>query len=96
VVNTHLHFDHAGGNTKLEDGRPVPTFPKARYLIQEGEWEAANHPNERTRATYLAENIEPLEDADQVELVRGHVDVAKGVRMTPAPGHTADHCSVEL
>jgi len=96
VVNTHLHFDHVGGNTLLRDNRPVPAFPRARYFVQKGEWEAASHPNERTRATYLAENFEPLEDARQVELVQGEMEVVKGVRMVPAPGHTADHCVVEV
>ncbi len=96
VVNTHLHFDHAGGNTVADGGRPVPAFPRARYFVQKGEWEAASHPNERTRGTYLPENFEPLEDARQVELAQGEVEVVKGVRMVPAPGHTADHCIVEL
>jgi len=96
VVNTHLHFDHAGGNTVSEGGRPVPTFARARYFIQKGEWNAASHPNERTRGTYLAENLEPLEDARQLELVEGEVELAKGVRMIPAPGHTEDHCIIEL
>ena len=96
VVNTHLHFDHAGGNTLISEGKPVPSFPRARYLIQKGEWRVASSPNERTRATYLAENFEPLEDARQVELVEGEVEVIKGLRLVPAPGHTADHCIVEM
>jgi len=96
VVNTHLHFDHCGGNTALEDGRLAPTFPNARYIIQAGEWEAATHPNERTRGTYLAENIEPLDAAGQVELIRGAAELAKGVNVVLAPGHTEDHCIVEL
>ncbi len=96
VVNTHLHFDHAGGNTRTEDGRPVPAFPRARYLIQKGEWEAATHPNERTRGTYLAENLAPLDEARCLELVQGELEIAPGVRITPAPGHTPDHCIIEL
>jgi len=96
VVNTHLHFDHCGGNTAISDGKLIPAFPRAKYVIQAGEWEAAAHPNERTRGTYLPENIEPLVDAKRVELVRGEGELAKGVRVVPAPGHTADHCAVEL
>jgi len=96
VVNTHLHFDHCGGNTVIEDGVPVPTFPRARYFIAKTEWEAASHPNERTRSTYLVENFEPLQDARQVELVAGEVELTKGIRIIPAPGHTEGHCVIEL
>jgi glyoxylase-like metal-dependent hydrolase (beta-lactamase superfamily II) len=96
VVNTHLHFDHCGGNTRKEDGLPVPAFPRARYFVHRDEWEAASHPNERTRGTYLAENFEPLQDARRVELISGEMELAKGVRMLPAPGHTEGHCVVEL
>jgi glyoxylase-like metal-dependent hydrolase (beta-lactamase superfamily II) len=96
VVNTHLHFDHCGGNTVLSAGRPVPAFPRARYFIQEGEWQAATHTNERTRGTYLAENFEPLDEAKQVELVGGEAELVSGVRIMPAPGHTENHCIVEL
>ena len=96
VVNTHLHFDHAGGNTVIAEGKPAPAFPRARYLLQKGEWQVASRPNERTRATYLAENFEPLEDARQVELVEGEAEIVKGLRLVPAPGHTADHCIVEM
>ncbi len=96
VVNTHLHFDHAGGNTVIADGKPAPAFPRARYLIQKGEWQVAGRPNERTRTTYLAENFEPLDDARQVELVEGEAEIIKGLRLLPAPGHTADHCIVEM
>ncbi len=96
VINTHLHFDHAGGNTVWEEGRPVPTFPRATYLIPKGEWEEAQHPNERTRATYLAENFEPLLDARQVELVEGEAEPVQGLRLVPAPGHTAHHMVVEV
>jgi glyoxylase-like metal-dependent hydrolase (beta-lactamase superfamily II) len=96
VVNTHLHFDHCGGNTVEEDGIPVPAFPHARYFIQKGEWEAASHPNERTRGTYLTENFEPLEDTRQVELISGDVELARGVHIVTAPGHTENHCVIEL
>lgn len=97
VINTHLHADHCGWNTRrLADGRVVPTFPRARYMIQRGEWEAATHPNERTRATYLAENIFPVEEAGVLELIDGELSVTKEVTVIPTPGHTADHASVVI
>ena len=97
VINTHLHADHCGWNTrKAEDGSYVPTFPRARYLIQRGEWEAATHPNERTRATYLAENLLPLADAGCLELIDGETAVTGEVTIIPTHGHTQDHASVVL
>jgi len=96
VLNTHLHFDHSGGNT-IRDGDSLrPTFPRARYIFQKGEWDAATHPNERTRGTYLAENIEPLDAAKQVEFVHGDAEIVPGVRILHAPGHTEDHAVVEV
>ena len=96
VLNTHLHFDHCGGNTVEEDGGLRPAFPRARYILQKGEWEAATHPNDRTRGTYLAENFEPLADAKAVELVDGDAEIVPGLRMLQAPGHTEDHVVVEV
>ncbi len=89
VINSHLHFDHAGGNTRLEDGKPVPTFPKARYVVQTGEWEDATRPHERNRASYLEENYVPLAERKQLEVVQGEVEVVPGVRVVPVGGHTA-------
>jgi glyoxylase-like metal-dependent hydrolase (beta-lactamase superfamily II) len=80
----------------MEDGVPVPAFPRARYFVSKSEWESATHPNERTRGTYLLENFEPLHDASQVELVVGELELAKGVRLVPAPGHTEGHYVIEL
>jgi glyoxylase-like metal-dependent hydrolase (beta-lactamase superfamily II) len=97
VINTHLHADHCGWNTRMGDGGDfVPTFPRARYLIQRGEWEAATHPNERTRATYLAENMLPLEVAGQLELIDGETRVTDEVTIIETHGHTQDHASVML
>jgi glyoxylase-like metal-dependent hydrolase (beta-lactamase superfamily II) len=91
VVNTHLHFDHAGGNTRRAGGRVLPTFPRARYVVQLGEWEDATHPHERSRASYLEENYVPLAEARQLETVQGAVELAPGVRAEPVGGHTAYH-----
>jgi len=96
VINTHLHFDHCGGNTTYRDGKLALTFPRAHYFLQKGEWEAANHPNERTRASYLPENLEPLAGSRQLELVEGEAEVIRGVRFLAAPGHTVDHAVVEV
>ncbi|KAA0238226.1 MBL fold metallo-hydrolase [bacterium] len=97
VANTHLHTDHCGWNTvRREDGEVVPTFPNARYFAQEGEYEVAMHPNERTRGTYFAENFEPLVRGGRMTLVRGEHQVMPGVQFLPTPGHTADHASIVL
>lgn len=91
VVNTHLHFDHAGGNTRLAGGRPVPAFPRARYVVQRGEWEDAHAGHERSRASYRAENYDPLADAGQLELIEGERELVPGVRAVPVGGHTRHH-----
>jgi glyoxylase-like metal-dependent hydrolase (beta-lactamase superfamily II) len=91
VVNTHLHFDHAGGNTRERDGRLRPTFPKARYVVQLGEWEDATHPHERSRASYREADYVPLAEARQLDTVQGEHELAPGVRVVPSGGHTAYH-----
>jgi glyoxylase-like metal-dependent hydrolase (beta-lactamase superfamily II) len=91
VVNTHLHFDHAGGNTRREGGRVVPTFPRARYVVQRGEWEDARHPHERSRASYREDDFVPVAEAAQLDLIDGEAEVAPGVRAVPVGGHTTHH-----
>lgn len=96
VINTHLHFDHCGGNT-LQDGDGLAAaFPNATYLVQRQEYDEAEHPSERTRASYLAENWSPLEACGQLELIEGERDVAGGVACVPTPGHTLGHQSVKI
>jgi len=94
VINTHLHFDHCGGNTVKKNSAHIPTFPNAQYIIQKKEWAAAMDPNERTKASYLRENFEPLEKAGQLMLVTGEHSVTEGVTVIPTPGHTQGHQSV--
>jgi glyoxylase-like metal-dependent hydrolase (beta-lactamase superfamily II) len=92
VVNTHLHFDHCGGNTsKNEKGEDAPTFPKARYIIQKGEWECALHPSERDKASYLEQNFLPLEKHGLLQLVDGNKEISEGVEVIVVPGHTSRH-----
>lgn len=96
VINTHLHADHCGGNTREEGGRAIPTFPQADYWVQEEEWEAAHHPNERTRAAYLPENYDPLQERGNLHLIRGDTPVTSEVRCIVTPGHTRGHQSVVI
>lgn len=95
VLSTHLHFDHAGGNTAL-DGEDEfrPAFPNATYLIRRGEWEFAHRDNERIQASYLQHNFDPLRDAGVVEFLEGDEEVLPGVRTVRTPGHTPHHQSV--
>lgn len=96
VINTHLHNDHVGWNTVAEGGGHRATFPNARYYVQRGEWVEAMHPNERTRATYLAENLVPVEEAGQIEFVDGEARITSDIKMIEAPGHTAGHAAVVI
>lgn len=86
VINTHLHFDHCGWNTRRQDGKVVPTFPRARYFIQRGEWEWALRPTERDRASYLEEFFAPAER--QTEFLAGDGEILPGIRVEVVPGHT--------
>ncbi|MBM3316027.1 MBL fold metallo-hydrolase [candidate division WOR-3 bacterium] len=89
VVLTHLHFDHAGGATRLgPSGYPAPSFPSAQYVVQRAEWEDATQPNRRSRAAYLPENFMPLEQAGQLRLVDGTQELLPGVELLHTGGHT--------
>lgn len=93
VVLTHFHGDHAGGATRFaEPGNPhspiVPTFPNARYVGQRIDLEDASRPNERTAATYIADNWQSLLRSSRLEVVDGPQRLAPGVRTQIAPGHT--------
>ncbi len=95
VINTHLHFDHAGGNTYVGDGGVVhPTFPNARYVVQRGELDYATHTNERTAASYFAHNWDAVIAAGQFDLVEGEREIVGGVRVIASAGHVPYHQSV--
>jgi glyoxylase-like metal-dependent hydrolase (beta-lactamase superfamily II) len=95
VISTHLHFDHAGGNTTLDpDGRIRPAFLRARHVVQRREYEFAGLPNERIRASYIPRNYEPVADAGLWDFVDGEAEIVPGVSVIPTPGHTPHHQSV--
>jgi glyoxylase-like metal-dependent hydrolase (beta-lactamase superfamily II) len=96
VVNTHLHFDHCGGNTFVEKDKVLPVFPNARYVVRSGEFDHGKHPNERDRASYFEENYVPLETAGMLSLVESDTVIAPGVELIKVPGHTADMQCVKL
>ncbi len=98
VINTHLHFDHAGGNTTLNEmGKIVPAFPKAKYFIQKGEMEAAMNSNERTRASYIPDDFLPISSPQYSSLVTEEiVELDKGVSLIRTGGHTKHHQCVKI
>lgn len=112
VVNTHLHFDHAGGNTRTDrtdktvrtDGggatrpaAPPPpqlSFPNATYVVQANELEFARHTNERTRASYLPHNFEPVAAAGRWRVLQGDSQIVPGITAILTPGHVPWHQSI--
>src|ERR1700689_3492191 len=95
VINSHLHFDHCGWNTVRRGDRIVPTFPKAKYYAQHGEWEHA-HQNQRDSPSYLTENYDPLVESGQMTLLRGDQEIVPGVSVRVYPGHTRDMQAILL
>ncbi|MEO8337504.1 MAG: MBL fold metallo-hydrolase [bacterium] len=92
VINSHLHFDHAGGNTKRDDSGEVSlSFPNATYVVRRGEWDWAHRANERTSASYFPHNFDPVRDAGRLELVDVDVELLPGIQLRHTPGHTPHH-----
>ena len=97
VINTHLHFDHAGGNTWRNEGGEVhPTFLNARYVVQRGEHAYAQRANERTSASYFPHNWDSVFAAGRFDLIEGDRELRPGIRVRLTPGHTPFHQSVLL
>ena len=92
VVLTHLHFDHAGGCTKLDRmGTAVPVFPKAEYMVQRDCWEEAIDPNERESGVLYEDDYLPLEEKGLITLLDGETEIAPGVVVRLAGGHMRGH-----
>src|SRR5215469_5884443 len=89
VINSHLHFDHCGWNTIREHGAIKPTFPKATYYVQEGEWKHA-HEGQRDSVSYLPDNYDPLVESGQMQFRRGNQEIVPGISVEVFPGHTRD------
>ncbi len=96
VVNTHLHFDHSGGNTYRDGERLIATFPRASYVFQRLEWADAVNANERTRGSYYPDDYVPLEAAGKLELIDEAVDILPGLRLDRVQGHTRGTQTVRL
>src|SRR5205085_6836939 len=99
VMCTHLHVDHVGWNTKLENGKWVPTFPKAKYVMSRRDhayWEAAAkkpETEEYERNTYN-DSVLPIVEAGLAEMVDGDHDLGRGLMINPSPGHTPGHVHI--
>jgi len=96
VVCTHLHVDHVGWNTMLVDGRWVPTFPKARYLIGRREYDYWMAQGDEEQQIILSDSVKPVFDADLVDLVEMDHRLSAEIRLKPTPGHTPGHVSVAI
>ena len=88
VICTHLHFDHVGGNTKLEEGKIVPTFPNAKYWVSKENWELANHPSQKDAGSFLEEDWKVLIENSMLEIVSGEESFIEGIDIFLSNGHT--------
>lgn len=92
VILTHLHFDHAGGGTKANNGKIVPTFPNATYYVQKSNFDNATHPNVREKASYLAANYQPLLEAGVLKFIEGpQTNYLPNISFYVSDGHTIGH-----
>ncbi len=89
VILTHLHFDHAGGATVRKDGVVRPTFPSALYHVQREQWEAAQRPTERDRASFVGEDFLPLQEAGVLRFTEGEGPIFPGIELLCFHGHTS-------
>jgi glyoxylase-like metal-dependent hydrolase (beta-lactamase superfamily II) len=98
VLCTHLHIDHCGWNTRLENGRWVPTFPKARYVFSRAEQERWAGPagREGFNAGVYDDSVLPIVEAGQAEVIDGRGEVVDGLLIEPTPGHSVGHIAIQL
>ncbi|MGE0680396.1 MAG: MBL fold metallo-hydrolase [Candidatus Binatia bacterium] len=96
VFCTHMHIDHTGWNTRLQDGRWVPTFPNATYLFNKREWEHWQDAQDAMDQAVVRQNLLPIIEAGRAEWVDNAWGIDDEVTLVPTPGHTPGHCSVQL
>ncbi len=96
VINTHLHFDHCGGNTIAGDGGFRAAFPRARYVTQRGEWEHAHERHVRDAVSYRDSNYDPLIESGKLELLSGDIEIVPGIELEVVPGHNRDMMIVRV
>ena len=96
VMCTHLHVDHIGWNTRLENGRWVPTFPKARYLFSKTELDYWVAENAKTPLVQIQDSVIPIVEAKACDLVTSDHSLSDLVTLIPTPGHTIDHYAVAV
>jgi glyoxylase-like metal-dependent hydrolase (beta-lactamase superfamily II) len=98
VMCTHLHGDHVGWNTRLENGRWVPTFPKAKYVFAERELEfwSQKEKEDAAKVPWMTDSVLPIVAARRHELVKSDHTLSDLVRLIPTPGHTIDHFAVQI
>ncbi len=98
VMCTHLHVDHVGWNTRLENGRWVPAFPNAKYVFAERElafWTQQER-EEPGRVPWITDSVLPIVEARRHELVSSQHELSDVVKLIPTPGHTIDHFAVHI
>jgi glyoxylase-like metal-dependent hydrolase (beta-lactamase superfamily II) len=96
VINSHLHFDHCGWNTVLRGATVVPTFPRAKYYVQEGEVQHGHLQLERDAISYISANYDPLVESGQMTLLKGDHEIVPGISVKVFPGHTRDMQAIIL
>src|ERR1017187_1454841 len=96
VMCTHLHGDHVGWNTQLRDGRWVPTFPNAKYIFAQREWDSIEALHRRDPQPQFVDSILPVMEAHQAQLVSSEFALNDEVWLEPTPGHTPGHVCVHL
>ncbi|MDE2244378.1 MAG: MBL fold metallo-hydrolase [Bradyrhizobium sp.] len=96
VMCTHLHADHVGWNTRLENGRWVPTFPKARYVFGKGEFDYWTEENAKTEVGPFADSVLPVVEANKAQIVQNDFSIGDHLRILPTPGHTPGHVAFTL